>query len=176
MKLWEIAEEMGITAHSVVSFVGAGGKTSCILKLAEYWAKQGEKVLVTTSTHMEHPDVLGKDGMVDKKAEGILEEIQEKGWTIAGEQSKHPKKITGISPEQLEDLSNKVDKVLIEADGSKRYPLKVPGKASLLLMRKQHTFLLWQEHQLLENHWKRYVFAWKRRKNYCFRQMKHQKV
>ena len=33
-----------------------GGKTSCILELADAWREQGKKVLVTTSTHMEKPE------------------------------------------------------------------------------------------------------------------------
>ena len=47
MKLEEIVKEMGeLTGESttqVISFVGAGGKTSCMLELARSLAKQGKK-------------------------------------------------------------------------------------------------------------------------------------
>lgn len=128
MKLWEIARNMGITSGCQVSFVGAGGKTSAMLKLAEHWANQGEKVLVTTTTHMEHPASFSGNGMVEKEADEILKEIQEKGWTIAGKASEHPEKIVGIDEWTLKYLREKMDKVLIEADGSKRYPMKVPAE------------------------------------------------
>ena len=45
----------------VFSFVGAGGKTTCVLKLADELAGLGMKVLVTTSTHIQHPVLSWKD-------------------------------------------------------------------------------------------------------------------
>lgn len=143
MKLWEITEHMEAGAHSVLSFVGAGGKTSCILELAGYFAAQGQKVLVTTSTHMEHPDFLGRPGMVDRTPQEILEEIEAKGWTIAGTKAEHPEKIQGLSHDTLRFLKGKVDKILIEADGSKRYPVKVPGDREPVIWEETtHIFIL----------------------------------
>ena len=57
-------ETMRKTDFPVISFVGAGGKTSCMLELARNLAAQGKKVLVTTTTHMEHPLNLDKSGCV----------------------------------------------------------------------------------------------------------------
>ena len=96
MKLEEIVKEMGeLTGESttqVISFVGAGGKTSCMLELARSLAKQGKKVLVTTTTHMEHPVRIGEIGCVDASGAEILEELEKRGWVIAGSKAKHQKK------------------------------------------------------------------------------------
>ena len=50
----------------VISLVGAGGKTTCAYLLAEELAGEGKKVLVTTTTHMEHPNFLGRNGAIDQ--------------------------------------------------------------------------------------------------------------
>ena len=55
----------------VISLVGAGGKTTCAYLLAEELAGEGKKVLVTTTTHMEHPNFLGRNGAIDQSPEEI---------------------------------------------------------------------------------------------------------
>lgn len=55
------------------SFVGAGGKTTCVLKLADELAGLGMKVLVTTSTHIQHPFYLGRTGLLDADTKTIKE-------------------------------------------------------------------------------------------------------
>ena len=60
MKLYQIIEKLGRPEKPVVSFVGAGGKTSCILELADDWAARGKSVLITTTVHMEEPKILGE--------------------------------------------------------------------------------------------------------------------
>ena len=40
----------------IISFVGAGGKTTAMYTLAAAFAARGLKTLVTTTTHIEMPD------------------------------------------------------------------------------------------------------------------------
>ena len=57
MKMYEIIERLGRTERPAVSFVGAGGKTSCILELADDWAARGKRVLVTTTVQASHDHI-----------------------------------------------------------------------------------------------------------------------
>lgn len=147
MKLEEIVKEMGeLTGESttqVISFVGAGGKTTCMLELARSLAKQGKKVLVTTTTHMEHPVRIGEIGCVDASGAEILEELEKRGWVIAGSKAKHPEKITGLPASVWEQVRAHTDCILVEADGAKRFPVKVPGaKEPVIPEECTHIFLV----------------------------------
>ena len=50
---------MDLPNHAVISVVGAGGKTSLIFALADELANSGKKIVVTTTTHMLHPEFAG---------------------------------------------------------------------------------------------------------------------
>lgn len=128
MKLYQIIEKLGRPEKPVVSFVGAGGKTSCILELADDWAARGKSVLVTTTAHMEEPKILGRTGWIDQPAENIRKALEAPGVVIAGSGSETPQKIRGLSEEVYIQAASKAQAVLVEADGSRKFPVKVPGK------------------------------------------------
>ena len=46
---------LGETGH-VISLVGGGGKTTLLYALARWYSAQGQRVLVSTTTHIRHPD------------------------------------------------------------------------------------------------------------------------
>ena len=128
MKLYQIIERLGGPEKPVISFAGAGGKTSCILELADDWAVRGKRVLVTTTVHMERPEILGRRGWIDQPAENIEKALEDSGVVIAGSASETPEKIRGLSEEVYRQAAFKAQAVLIEADGSRKFPVKVPGK------------------------------------------------
>ena len=128
MKLYQIIEKLGRPEKPVISFVGAGGKTSCILELADDWAARGKSVLVTTTVHMEEPKILGRTGWIDQPAENIRKALETPGVVIAGSGSETPQKIRGLSEEVYIQAVFKAQAVLVEADGSRKFPVKVPGK------------------------------------------------
>ena len=128
MKMYEIIERLGRTERPAVSFVGAGGKTSCILELADDWAARGKRVLVTTTVHMERPEILGRTGWIDQPAENIRKALESPGVVIAGSGSETWKKIRGLSEAAYTEAASKAQAVLTEADGSRKFPVKVPGK------------------------------------------------
>ncbi len=128
MKLYQIIEKLGRPEKPVISFVGAGGKTSCILELADDWAARGKSVLVTTTVHMEEPKILGRTGWIDQPAENIRKALETPGVMIAGSGSETPQKIRGLSEEVYIQAAFKAQAVLVEADGSRKFPVKVPGK------------------------------------------------
>lgn len=101
----------------IISIVGSGGKTSYIKELKDDYLKQGKTVFITTTTHMKKE----ADTLVDPTLECIQEHIEQYGYAFAGSDFDEFK----ISKfRELDVLKDKVDVILIEADGSKQLPLK----------------------------------------------------
>lgn len=138
MKLENIMEnlEAGQGRKTVVSVVGAGGKTTCVLELSRVWAEKGFQVLAGTTTHMEAPEVLGVNGVVGSTGEEILQGIRTRGWILAGEQSKTPGKIRGLSEKVWKIAEKGADRIVLEADGAKRFPVKVPQNGEPVIRRE----------------------------------------
>ena len=95
----------------VTAIIGSGGKTTLLYALAQELSQKGS-VIVATSTHIFRPDqlpVVSETGRV----EGCLcvGTATENGKLCAPRQS-------------FEELEKLADYVLVEADGSKRLPLK----------------------------------------------------
>ena len=111
--------------YPVLSVVGGGGKTSLIFRIMEELTAVGKKVLITTTTHMAYePDrPFAEDGDMIS----IKQNLEECGYTIAASLDREIRKIGALSEEKLKEIKVLADVMLIEADGAKRYPLKVPA-------------------------------------------------
>ena len=105
----------------IISVVGSGGKTTLIKKLAEQYRKEKKTVFVTTSTHM----FIEEDTLLTDDADTIIRRLKEKGYAMAG--IPEGEKIKALSRETYEAVCSFADVVLVEADGSKRLPLKYPN-------------------------------------------------
>lgn len=92
--------------HRLIAVVGAGGKTSLLYSLAKEIQEAGYRAAITTTTHME--------------AEGRF------GFTPVGAGFRDGK-IQGVAAEIPKELLEFYDVVLVEADGSRRLPFKVPA-------------------------------------------------
>ena len=123
-----LLEALAIDAEttSVIAVVGGGGKTSLIFRLMEEFAAGGKKVIVTTTTHMAYePDrPFAEDGDTDK----ICDQLKNFSYTVAAGLDRSKGKIGCLPKEKLSELKKLCDVLLIEADGAKRLPLKVPGE------------------------------------------------
>lgn len=108
----------------VVSVVGGGGKTSLIFGLAEEFLRVGKKVIVTTTTHMRYEPECPFAESADLKV--VQKNLYQYGYTVVGTFDEMNKKIGHVSDEKLSELKKTADILLIEADGSKGLPLKVP--------------------------------------------------
>jgi len=97
--------------HAVISVTGAGGKTSLISAWAHELADSGKSVIITTTTHMFRPERMEEDGI----------------RVIAADDPEDPGKLTAPPEDVLAHLKDEADVVLIEADGSRRMPLKWPA-------------------------------------------------
>lgn len=104
-----------------IAVVGSGGKTTLIKKLASRYRSEGKTVLITTTTHM----FIEEDTLLTDDADTIIGILRETGYAMAG----IPKgeKIKALSRKTYEAVCPFADVVLVEADGSKRLPLKYPN-------------------------------------------------
>lgn len=121
------------TSPLVISLVGAGGKTSTMYQLAKEFGAMGKRVIVTTSTHIYYPEqyqVILTDSC-DKIAQLTWE-----GPVLVVGQPGPAGKLKGLPPDQIGGLAAYADVVLIEADGAKSMPLKVPGEHEPVLIQE----------------------------------------
>ena len=116
----------------VVAAAGAGGKTSTIRRLAQEYVRSGQQVIVMTTTRMmaeERPWFL-----LEPEEERMRELLAEYGQVWAGQPAPGGK-MQGVPCEFLDKIWKMGLPVLIEADGARRLPLKVPGEQRCLPLR-----------------------------------------
>lgn len=147
-KLLIEALKIDINKKKIISFVGGGGKTSLIYELGRELSELGKKVIITTTTHIFMPKsnvvITGKKddiikllysenmitvGMLcDEKDIKVKHDQFKNKKTIKEIQEGRLKKISGLPKEIAISLIELADFVLVEADGSKRLPLKIPDE------------------------------------------------
>lgn len=116
----------------MVVFVGGGGKTSAMNRLAEEISASGESLILTTSTKIYLPTGLDYQLKLvgDIDVSGILQLIPRKVSEILvlGKLINQEKKIVGLDPGQINMLKNSLQDLifLVEGDGSKGKPFKAP--------------------------------------------------
>ena len=105
----------------ILAIVGSGGKTTLLKKLAGQYRTQGKTVFVTTTTHM----FIEEDTLLSDDAPTIIRALQKNGYVMAG--IPEGVKIRALSPETYAAVCAHADVVLVEADGSRGFPLKYPN-------------------------------------------------
>lgn len=124
----------------IISVVGAGGKTTLIYRLAEELKIKGLRVLITTTTKMYVPkrrfiswesgideeEDKGKQESAKRMEEKIRGKLHEEGIVVVGRTLNGEEKFTGISEKVRSILPDLCDILLVEADGSRQKPVKVP--------------------------------------------------
>lgn len=132
-----LARALGLHGHELVAFVGAGGKTSALQRLALGLAEDGDTVAVTTTTAMFAaqlaslgPLVLMSDGAAPLATRVKQELLRNRVVAMAGLVGDDGK-ARGLSPAAVDDLWRQriADSVVVEADGSRGLPLKSFGAA-----------------------------------------------
>ena len=106
----------------IKAIIGSGGKTTLLKNLAQQYRAEGKTVFVTTTTHM----FLEEDMLLTDDAETIIERLKETGYAMAG--IPDGIKFNALSEETYAAVCNHADVVLVEADGSRRKPLKFPNE------------------------------------------------
>jgi len=128
MKFYQALEvNKGITA-----IIGGGGKTSLMLKLGEELASLG-RVIVCTTTHIFRPEDMLH---LEAASEGDVEKAFEKHNPICLGEWEGVKLISPKLP--MERLRELADYVIVEADGSKKLPLKAHNQNEPCIPENAH--------------------------------------
>jgi probable selenium-dependent hydroxylase accessory protein YqeC len=131
-------QALGLETARLICLCGAGGKTSLMLTLAREFVDAGERVLVTTTTKIASDEAEGPwplltaagPGAITEQARHAAQGSRPGGAVIvvAGPVD-GGKKLAGFPPEDLDQVRAQAgfDRIVVEADGSRRRPLKAPA-------------------------------------------------
>jgi molybdenum cofactor cytidylyltransferase len=136
-----LSDALGVRTGDVVAFVGAGGKTSAMMRLARELACQGRTVVVTTTTHIWEP-VFGQVAAIvlEPDSANLLKQLPDllRRFGVLAVASGYAKpaagelyrKLAGLSPSLVDEIAALpgVDNVLVEADGARGGSLKAPAE------------------------------------------------
>lgn len=123
---------LGLGPARVIAICGAGGKSSLMFALAGELADAGERVLLTTTTRLALGQVCGRwPGLMAADANAIAELANpHPGPVIAYRGVDETRgKALGYPPEVVDLVAERgpFTRILVEADGSARRPLKAPA-------------------------------------------------
>lgn len=132
-----LSRALGLREPQLVAFVGAGGKTTALQRLAMELAERGRRVAVTTTTAMYAdqlasiaPLLLSSDdgrAVATRLKEGLLRHRIVAMADSVGDDGK----ARGLRPEDVDALWRErlVGFIVVEADGCRGLPLKMFGAA-----------------------------------------------
>ena len=112
----------GLEHSKVTAIIGGGGKSSLMAALGEEYRLRRQTAVMTTTTHIRPPKENGYMGDNAAVLSDLLATHRLMTVGTMGEEGKF-----GPSP-LLEQLPRLADHVIIEADGTKGLPLKVPNE------------------------------------------------
>jgi probable selenium-dependent hydroxylase accessory protein YqeC len=121
---------LGIAPGDVVAFVGAGGKSSAILAVADELAEAGITFLTAPTTKMLVSEAERLGALVTSEDAGELRTKAESALSdgasgvVVGSSLLSKNRVGGVEPAAIPSLAPLADVVLIEADGSRRRPIK----------------------------------------------------
>ena len=130
-----LVEAFSARKGDVVSFVGAGGKTTALFSLSLELRRRGLSVVVTSTTHMQVPIVsdmttppLVLTSEQDNWLLTVKANLARYGSVTVLEKRIRDDKLSGIEPVTVDPLRSLADCVLIEADGARGRSLKAPAE------------------------------------------------
>ena len=138
---------LGISAGDVVAFAGAGGKSAAILQVAQELTGAGMTVLTVPTTKMFLGEVERLGPLVTAEdPQELAAQVRaalssDNPSVVAGRARISKGRVDGVDPGVIEALAPLADVVLVEADGSRRRPIKgtaahepvVPTSATLVV-------------------------------------------
>ena len=133
----QLTHALRVQSKEIIAFVGGGGKTTSMFRLADELIASGKHVVVTTTTKLGAAQVAGRGGVTpplhyadsrDFRARVQNALAQTARALIIGEDGEDDK-VAGVSPEFIDELAARadVDVVIYEADGARGLPFKAPA-------------------------------------------------
>jgi probable selenium-dependent hydroxylase accessory protein YqeC len=121
---------LGISSGDVAAFAGAGGKSSAILTIADELSEAGMTVLAvpTTKLLVSEAEKLGLL-VTSEDANELRAKAREAlsggaSGVVVGSGLLSKNRVGGVAPDLISSLVSLADVVLVEADGSRRRPIK----------------------------------------------------
>ena len=128
MRETTLASALGVAAGEVVAFVGAGGKTTALFRLADEIAAAGGRVVTTTTTRLAAGEMRRAPAHV-RRAEDLPGALASARHVLfTGGLDAAADKALGVDPAALCALRLPGVTLLVEADGSRRLPFKAPAE------------------------------------------------
>ena len=121
----------------VVSLVGGGGKSTLMYFLAQTCARQGRRVLVTTTTNIFQPH----QSVHARSEEEVLALWEQGSIAVIGTPIPGKGKFQSPDPQLLAWAMAGADVTFVEADGSKHMPIKVPRDGEPVILPQCDTVL-----------------------------------
>ncbi len=130
---------LGLDQARLIALCGAGGKTTLMFALAREFVAAGERVLVTTTTKIASDEAkewpcfaaTSVERVLDNARRLLPENARERAGAVIvySEPSRDGYRLIGLTPELVDALARTghFDRILVEADGSARKPLKAPA-------------------------------------------------
>jgi molybdenum cofactor cytidylyltransferase len=123
-----LAAALGVVAGEVVAFVGAGGKTTAMFRLATEIAAGGGRVVTTSTTRLAASEAARAPVHVRAVADLPAALATARHVLLTGGADAAADKVLGVAPETLCTLRLPDVTLLVEADGARRLPFKAPGE------------------------------------------------
>jgi probable selenium-dependent hydroxylase accessory protein YqeC len=127
-------DALDVHRGDTVSFIGAGGKTTSLFRLAGELRTEGQKIVVTTTTKIFRPVKPHVDRLfLIDHAEALLTETAPIAPPViigVGRRVDADGKLIGLPPRWVERLqaSGQFDAILVEADGAASRLFKMPAE------------------------------------------------
>ena len=140
-KVWEekafLIPALGLDKMNapIISVVGAGGKTKTIEQLAMEYKQLRKKVIITTTTHMFKPSNFL---WCREESAEILKNYLDRDYAVWMGLPCSDEKMAAPKLSFLEQLKRINIPMLIEADGAKRLPFKVPNAKEPVILSGSH--------------------------------------
>ncbi len=117
---------LGLKEPVVISFIGAGGKTAILSRLASEMVTGGKRVLITTTTKSYVPPEVPLFLTDDLQYLNALEDhFRSNHLAFLGKKILKNGKIEGIGPHVVDHIRQYLQiSILVEADGSRGLPIK----------------------------------------------------
>lgn len=131
----KLSRALGLGGKDVVAFVGGGGKTTAMFRLAEELTAQGKRVVTTTTTRIFAAQILlaPKHIFVESAAQALRDAraaIRNAPHVLLVGATNEQGKAFGVEPALIDQLITieEINAVLVEADGSRMRPFKAPAE------------------------------------------------
>lgn len=130
MNIWKAINLEEDKKH-IITFVGAGGKSTSMDTIAKEFKNMGKKVLVTTTTALFYHEHIDNDEFILGQLPDIYQPMEGSITLLGSTIVDNPlgKKIKGIQIEEIQNIVNRdiFDIILIEGDGARLKPIKAPA-------------------------------------------------